>query len=71
MLESNPVLVYEEDRRGAIPREREREREKSYGVPNPGPNLPVGSGPSNMGSNLVRGNVCVCTPAGPVRLPAA
>ena len=49
--------------RTAAPRppwgERERERE-SYGVPNPGPNLPVGSGPSNMGSNLVRGNVCVC-----------
>ena len=42
-------------------RERERERKKkSYGLPNPGPNLPVGSGPSNMGSNLVRGNVCVC-----------
>ena len=42
-------------------REREREREReSYGVPNPGPNLPVGSGPSNMGSNLVRGDVCVC-----------
>ena len=37
------------------------ERGRSYGVPNPGPNLPVGSGPSNMGSNLVRGNVCVCT----------
>ena len=60
MLESNPVLAYEEDRRGAIPRERERERERSYGVPNHGPNFPVGSGPSNMGSNLVRGNVCVC-----------
>ena len=38
---------------GPLGIERERERENSYGLPNPGPNLPVGSGPSNMGSNLI------------------